>query len=113
MSEQRHEVARITIAFVHETARLRHDRGLDYMPWCRGKKHKGVGWPWWNIRFSYKTLSVRAANQSFYWCDVCLPARYRTVADSMIRGSEKARVLQGEALENVARRAAPQGADGH
>lgn len=103
MSEPRHEVAQIELRYVREMARRRRDRH-EYFPFCRGKKHEGLGWPWWNVRFSYKTLSVRAANQSMYWCDVCLPARYRTVADSMRRGNEKTRIIQGEALKEVAPR---------
>jgi hypothetical protein len=103
MSESRHEVTQITIRFVREMARRRADRH-EYMPWCRGKKHEGVGWPWWNIRFSYKTHSVRGGGVSLYWCNVCLPARYRTAADSMIRGNEKHRILQGDALTQVAPR---------
>lgn len=112
MSERRHEIAQIELRFVRDTALSRRDRG-GYHPWCRGTKHEGLGWPWWNVRFSYKTLSVRAANQSFYWCDVCLPDRYRTVADSMLRGKEHRHVLTGKALEKIVPRAPPQGADGH
>jgi hypothetical protein len=114
MSKQRHEVAQIELRYVRDTARRRYDLGSGYSTWCRGKKHEGIGWPWWNIRFSYKTHSVRGGGMGMYWCDVCLPARYRTVADSMLRGGEQHRVLRGKALERVTprpRRKEPVGID--
>lgn len=68
----------------------------------------------WNVRYDYKSLSVRGGGQSMYWCNVCLPERYRTVADSMLRGKETTRILQGKTLETAALRPIhkePAGAD--
>lgn len=111
MSEPRHEIARIVIRHVRQEARFWRERN-NYYPSCRGKKHTRVlPRPVWNIRFSYV---AGGGGQSHYWCDECLPARYRTVADSMLRGKEKTRVLQGEALKEVAprpRRKEPVGVD--
>ncbi len=122
MSERRHEIANITLRYVRDEAWRARDR-KDYYPWCRGKKHTGesrgggnatVVYPHWNVRYHYKTHSVRGGNQSFYWCDECLPDKYRKVADSMMRGGTTARIIQGKALEKIvaperARRAASGG----
>lgn len=102
-------IVRIELRHVREEARFWHDRREHY-PLCRGKKHEGttrsgqpatIFWPDWNVRFYYKSIVSKGGGQSFYWCDICLPSRYRTVADSMRRGGEKGRVIQGEALAEV------------
>ncbi len=99
---RRHEIARITIRYVQEEAILRRMRD-GYYPYCRGNRRKECRqWPVWNIRYAYSSLSVRGGGQSMHWCDVCLPARYRKVASSMIRGHEKSRILLGTALRAVA-----------
>ncbi len=103
MSKQRrHEIARIFIRNVRNVARWRQER-RDYYPSCRGNRRKDCRiYPDWNVRYEYKSLSVRGGGQSMYWCDVCLPARYRTVADSMLRGDEDYRIIAGTALKVVA-----------
>ena len=113
MSAQ-HEVPSITIRYVRDEARQRHDWSDHYLPWCRGNKHEGIGWPDWNVLFRYKTHSVRGGGMSFWWCDKCLPNKYRKVIDSMKRGDETTRIIQGEAMEEIAPprvRRKPSGAD--
>ncbi len=101
-TSRRHEIARITIRYVQEEAILRRMRDGHY-PYCRGNRRKECRqWPVWNVRYAYDTISVRGSGQSMYWCDICLPARYRIVAGSMIRGKEKSRILVGAALRAVA-----------
>lgn len=98
---RRHEIARITLRDVREVARFRQSRH-DYFPSCRGNRRDECRfYPHWNVRYSYKSLSVRGGGQSMYWCDVCLPARYRTVADSMLRGHENYRILSGAILREI------------
>lgn len=103
MSKQRrHEIARITLRYVRLEAINRRGRRDDYYPACRGNRHEDCDfYPAWNVRYEYKSLSVRGGGQSMYWCDVCLPERYRTVADSMLRGHENYRLLGGVALKAV------------
>lgn len=109
MSERRHEIASITLRYVREEALRARDRH-NYYPWCRGTMHteksRGGGrativYPRWNVRYHYKTDSFRGGYQSFYWCDECLPDKYREVADSMKRGDEMSRIIQGKALEDI------------
>ncbi len=103
MSKQRrHNIASIIIRWVRFECVNRRTRG-DYYPACRGNRREECRfYPAWNVRYRYESLSVRGGGQSMYWCDVCLPARYRTVADSMLRGGEDYRILKGEALKAVA-----------
>ena len=101
MSARRHEIERITLRYVRDEARRHYDRTGDHLPWCRGKKHEGIGWPHWNVHYRYKTHSVRGGGVSFWWCDVCLPDKYRVVANSMLRGKETLRIIKGKALEEV------------
>ena len=114
MSKRRHEVANIVLRHVRDEVHFWRERN-HYYPLCRGKKHEGIGWPHWNVRYRYKTHSVRGGGVSLYWCNVCLPDKYRKVADSMIRGKETARIIKGKALEEIEppKRAArkPGGAD--
>lgn len=74
-------------------------RGLPWYPACRGKKH-GVGWatPVWNIRWDYAGVIQRGMSQSLYWCETCLPEKYRPTAADMRRGEETGRRIEGEAL---------------
>lgn len=109
------EIERIVIRYVKEESFFWRSRN-DYYPSCRRHDHTGSIAAVWNIRYYYKSIVSRGGGQSFYWCDLHLPDKYRTVADSMIRGKEKARVLQGEKLEGVAphrrpRRTEPVGVD--
>ena len=98
---RRHEIADITLRHVREEAIFRRGRGY-YYPSCRGNRREDCRLrPEWNVRYSYKSLSVRGGGQSMYWCAVCLPDRYRKVADSMLRGNEKARILRDTSLESV------------
>ncbi len=110
-----HEIASITLRDVHEASRQRMTRGRELMPFCRGAKHgNAIGWPDWNVRFRYKTHSVRGGGMSFWWCNRCLPNKYTKVALSMKRGREKTRIIVGEALEEVVdpkRSRRPGGAD--
>lgn len=57
------------------------DRG-KYYPACRGRKHT-TGWarPRWNVRF------IRS---SMYWCNDCLPRKYRAAADTVALGQRRA-----------------------
>ena len=109
-----HEIASITLRNVRLEAQGRADRGQGFLPFCRGTKHEGIGWPDWNVRFRYKTHSVRGGGVSFYWCDKCLPSKYVKVAASMLRGDEKTRRIVGKALTAVVdpkRSRRPGGAD--
>ncbi len=101
MSARRHKVARIVLRYVRDEARRRYDWSGDHLPFCRGKKHEGIGWPHWNVRYRYETHSVRGGGVSLYWCDVCLPDKYRKVADSMKHGGTTVRILKGKALEEI------------
>ncbi len=107
-----HEIASITLRDVMQEARSRSNR---IMPFCRGTKHgDAIGWPHWNVRFRYKTHSVRGGGVSFYWCGQCLPSKYTKVALSMRRGKEMTRIIKGKALEEVVdpkRSRRPGGAD--
>lgn len=97
-----HEIATITLRHVTEEALARREKGRDYLPWCRGTKHgHDIGYPDWNVRFSYKTHSVRGGGVSFWWCDKCLPSKYTKVALSMLRGKETTRIIKGKALAAV------------
>lgn len=109
-------IRRVVIRDVREEARFWRDRHEHYPP-CRGKKHEGttrsgapatVFWPDWNVRFEYVTTVSRGGGQSMYWCDVCLPQKYRRLADAMLRGREKVRLIRGEALEEVGAWARPE-----
>lgn len=102
MSKRRHEIARIWMRHVRDESTFYRDR-RGYYPLCRaGYQREGCRiYPDWNIRYEYKTLSVRGGGQSMYWCDVCLPEKYRVVADSMLRGKEKNRTIKGEELEQI------------
>ncbi len=109
-----HEIASITLRDVHEESRQRQTLGQDLMPFCRGTKHTGIGWPDWNVRFRYKSHSVRGGGMSFWWCNVCLPSKYTKVALSMRRGKEMTRIIKGKALAEVVdpkRSRRPGGAD--
>ncbi len=110
-----HEIANITLRDVRLEAQGRSDRGKDFLPFCRGTKHgDAIGWPHWNVRFRYKTHSVRGGGVSFWWCDKCLPDKYMKVALAMRRGNEKTRIIKGKALETVVnpkRSRRPGGAD--
>lgn len=110
-----HEIASITLRDVHEASRQRQTLGQNLMPFCRGTKHgKNIGWPDWNVRFRYKTHSVRGGGVSFWWCNLCLPRKYTKVALSMKRGKETTRIITGNALEDVVdpkRSRRPGGAD--
>ncbi len=97
-----HEIASIVLRDMHEESRDRRMKGRDYLPWCRGTKHgNDMGWADWNVRFRYKTHSVRGGGVSFWWCDKCLPDKYTKVALSMRRGKETTRIIKGKALEAV------------
>ena len=97
-----HEIASITLRDVHEESRNRSIRGRGLLPWCRGIKHKReIGWPDWNVRFRYKTHSVRGGGVYFWWCNKCLPHKYTKVALSMRRGKETIRIIKGTALEAI------------
>ena len=100
-----HEIFSITLRDVREESRNRSIRGRDLMPFCRGTKHGQemgeIGWPDWNVRFRYKTHSVRGGGVSFWWCNKCLPHKYTKVALSMRRGKETIRIILGTALEAI------------
>lgn len=110
-----HEIASVTLRDVRLEAQRRRDRGRDLLPFCRGTKHsREIGWPDWNVRFRYKTHSVRGGGVSFWWCSKCLPTKYTKVALSMRRSGSTARIIQGEALKEVVahkRLRRPSGAD--
>lgn len=88
-------VSRIVINHIRDTVRACYARGGSY-PACRGAS-KHAAWPHWNVQYAYRLSNSR---QSFYWCDECLPAKYRQVADSMLRGGETRRVLEGATAED-------------
>lgn len=85
----------------HERMRsnLRQPSRRFYYPACRGKKH-GVGWatPVWNIRWDYVGVIQRGMSQSLYWCETCLPKKYRRIAADMRRGEKTWHRIEGEAL---------------
>lgn len=91
-------LARIIINHIRDTVRACYARGGSY-PACRGAS-KHAAWPHWYIQYSYQRRT-RNGGQGFYWCDDCLPAKYREVADSMLRGGETRRVLEGATAEDL------------
>ena len=97
-----HKIASITLRDVHEESRNRQLNGRDLLPWCRGMKHgNDMSWADWNVRFRYKTHSIRGGGVSFWWCSKCLPHKYTKVALSMRRGKETIRIIKGTALEAI------------
>ncbi len=95
---------RVAIRNVHAQAKFWLERGSKY-PSCRNKHNTILeSRPWWNVRTD-RTLTEGGPQKhggSNYWCNAHLPARYRKVADSMLRGGEKTRVLRGNHLKEVA-----------
>lgn len=96
---------RVAIRNVHAEAKFWLERGSKY-PHCRNK-HDTIlaSRPWWNV-FTDATRTAGGPVRhggSNYWCNEHLPERYRRVADSMLRGGEKVRVIRGEQLAEVAR----------
>lgn len=86
MSRRIHEVAYVWLSDVTTAWFYARERG-DYYPMCRGRRHRGpnAGWapPVWNLRWHYRSHSVRGQATSQYWCDACLPAKYRQAARQM------------------------------
>lgn len=97
------ETVRVAIRNVHAEAKFWLERGSKY-PRCRNK-HDSIlaSRPWWNVRTdnAHALGGIHRHGGSHYWCNEHLPARYRKVADSMLRGGEKVRVLRGEQLKEV------------
>ena len=100
--ERRHEIASITLRYVKEAYYFGRSRHVYYPSCRRATKREDCRFSSiWNVRYDYKTHSVRGGGQSMYWCDVCLPEKYRRVADSMLRGMETSRVLTGAAMKRA------------
>ncbi len=96
---------RVSIRNVHAEAKFWLERGSKY-PHCRNKHNTILeSRPWWNVRTDIAhgdRDDLFHHGGSNYWCNAHLPARYRRVADSMLRGGEKTRVLTGGKLLDVA-----------
>lgn len=94
---------RVAIRNVHAEAKFWLERGSKY-PHCRNK-HDTIlaSRPMWNVRTdsTRQPGSIERHGGSHYWCDAHLPARYRRVADSMLRSGEKVRVIRGKQLVEV------------
>lgn len=93
---RRREIKRIELRHVRREIHFRRER-TGYAPSCRGRRKDCRIYPDWNLRYTYVGIAVRGGAQSLYWCDTCLPRKYRLVADSMLRGDEQRRVLEGDA----------------
>lgn len=92
-----HQIARIVVRNVRRSAIFNAQRN-QYFPSCR----KCGCLPIWNIQYEYATVVRRGVRRSLYWCETCLPEKYREVAESMTRGKEESRVLQGETAADFA-----------
>ncbi len=98
------ETVRVTIRDVQAEAEFWLERGSAF-PRCRNKHETTLASrPWWNVRTDTARTpgGPHRHGGSNYWCNEHLPERYRKVADSMLRGGEKNRVLQGARLLEVA-----------
>lgn len=101
MSRRIHEVAFVWLSNVTDAWFYARERG-DYYPMCRGKKRHRGGcdaqgrregtWapPKWNLRWHYKSHSVRGQGTSHHYCDACLPDKWRRAARSLEVAGDRA-----------------------
>lgn len=95
----------ISIRNCEEQAKRQHYAIMDgkrgWHPKCRGKNHSGK-WahPNWHVRWEYKGVIQRAvSHQSLYWCDDCLPMKYRYAAEALRRSGASWHRYKGKQLQ--------------